>query len=177
MDIDGSNLKQLTFGNGESADGLSRDGLWVVYSGMDLGRATFPWYVARLPVEGGEPVRIKDNAFGASVSPDGKLIACGYLDPKMNPQAGVAILPFQGGEVIKTFRIAPLVRWSPDGRALTSANRGKLWSQPISGGTPKELIDLGSDEIMWFDWSKDGKRLAVARGHQSTDIVMISNFR
>src|ERR1051325_505218 len=177
MDIDGSNLKQLTFGNGESADGLSLDGLWVVYSGLYPGGTTFPWYVGKVPLEGGESVRIKENAFGASVSPDGKLIVCGYLDPKMNPQIGAAILPFEGGEVIHRFNNFAFARWSPDGRALTYADRGKLWSQPIAGGAPKELIDLGSDDITWFDWSKDGKRLAVARGHQSTDIVLISNFR
>jgi len=52
-----------------------------------------------------------------------------------------------------------------------------IWAQPIDGGPPKPLTDFTSDEIFWFDLSRDGKATLFSRGHISKDVVMISNFK
>ena len=52
-----------------------------------------------------------------------------------------------------------------------------LWSQPLDGGPAKQLTDLKVDRIFRFDISPRGDELAVARGTDSSDVVMISNFR
>ena len=45
------------------------------------------------------------------------------------------------------------------------------------------IVELGSalyayqNAIFQFGWSTDGKQLAVARGTQINDVVLISNFK
>jgi hypothetical protein len=39
------------------------------------------------------------------------------------------------------------------------------------------VTDFKSDRIFSFDWSRDGKQLAVARGALTSDMVLISNFK
>jgi len=53
----------------------------------------------------------------------------------------------------------------------------------ISGGRrfraplQKQMTNFKSDLIFAFDWSGDGKQLALARGATSSDVILISNFR
>jgi hypothetical protein len=74
---------------------------------------------------GGATVRLTDKlAFIPKVSPDGRAIACFY---QARPAAAVqlAIIPFAGGALLKTFDLPPTtvggvgLRWLPDGSALT----------------------------------------------------------
>jgi Tol biopolymer transport system component len=72
-------------------------------------------------------------------------------------------------------------RWAPDGRSLVvvkeSENVSNLWTLPLDGGRPRQLTDWKSDRIFWFDWSRDGRQLAVARGDTFHDVMLISDFR
>lgn len=73
------------------------------------------------------------------------------------------------------------LKWTPDGSAIAyiSGNLGasNISAIPVGGGAPKQLTDFKSDQIFWFDWSRDGKQLAVARGTEISDVVLISNFK
>jgi hypothetical protein len=51
-----------------------------------------------------------------------------------------------------------------------------IWEQPVAGSAPKPVTHLTSDWIFWVDWSRDG-RPALSRGTDSTDAVLIKNFR
>jgi hypothetical protein len=51
-----------------------------------------------------------------------------------------------------------------------------IWEQPVTGGPPKPMTHFTSDKIFSFDWSRDG-RLALSRGTDTTDAVLIKNFR
>jgi len=51
-----------------------------------------------------------------------------------------------------------------------------VWEQPLAGGLPKQVTHFTSDRIFYFDWSRDG-RLALSRGTDQTDAVLIKNFR
>ncbi len=74
-----------------------------------------------------------------------------------------------------------LVRWTPDGRGIAYiATRGgvsNIWSQPLDGGSPKQLTDFKTDRIFSFDWSPDGKWLVLARGTETSDVILIKEFR
>jgi len=50
-----------------------------------------------------------------------------------------------------------------------------LWSRSLSGGPPHQITN-SSDELYAYDWSADGKQLALTRHAQSRDVVLISNF-
>jgi hypothetical protein len=39
------------------------------------------------------------------------------------------------------------------------------------------LTNFTSDRIFWFDISRDGKQIALSRGTQTSDVVLISNFK
>ena len=44
------------------------------------------------------------------------------------------------------------------------------------GGPAKAVTHFTSDKIFYFDWSQDG-RLALSRGTDTTDAVLIKNFQ
>src|SRR6185503_1699399 len=102
----------------------------------------------------------------------------------------LAVFPFDGGAPTKTFDM-PMpylqhfvwqkIRWTADGQALTYIDRrggiSNIWSQPLSGGDPRQLTDFKADQIFNFAWSADGKQLACARGVVTSDAVLISEFK
>ena len=180
MDIDGSNAKQLTQTAENQDANISPDGRWVTYTSC-LNKCTL-WKVS---IDGGQPVQLTDRFSQSPVfSPDGKQIACRYLD-QPNGQYQLAILPSEGGAPIRTFPIPngaiTARRWTVDGRALiygiTQKGVTNLWSQPIDGSPPKQLTNFASEIIFGFDLSRDGKQVALARGTESSDVVLISNFK
>jgi Tol biopolymer transport system component len=67
-----------------------------------------------------------------------------------------------------------------DGRALSMVETrdgvDNIWNHPLSGEPPKQLTNFSSGQILGFEWSLDGKQLAVARASLSSDVVLINNF-
>ncbi|HVS82179.1 MAG TPA: LpqB family beta-propeller domain-containing protein [Pyrinomonadaceae bacterium] len=185
MDPDGGNLKQLTEGPEDVFPQSSPDGRWVVFQSARSGS----FRVWKVSIDGGEPVRLTDKwTANPTVSPDGSLIACFYRVDQPNAPAKVAIIPFAGGDPVKvldlprpSFSGAPGLRWTPDGRALTFIDTtngvSNIWSLPLDGGAPKQLTDFKTDQIFWFDFSRDGKQLALSRGTQTSDVILIRDFR
>ena len=182
VNIDGSNPAQITNGDGEDTPHPSPDGRWVVYTKLERKGFDRPT-IWRVSVDGGEPKQLTtDFAAYPAVSPDGKLIACSRSAP--GEPGRIAAYPFEGGAPIKIFPqpIAgfPIIRWTPDGRFLTYDDNpigpAKLWMQPVDGGERKLLAEFPSDRIFGFDWSRDGKRLAVVRGLWSSNIVLLKDF-
>jgi hypothetical protein len=52
-----------------------------------------------------------------------------------------------------------------------------IWIQPTDGSPPRQLTDFKSDRIFSFDWSHDGKWLALSRGPEQRDVVLMSDFK
>lgn len=189
IDIDGSNPKQLTNGGGEFNPVFSADGQWVTYTSPD-SRNSIPW---KVPVDGGAPIMIAGQDTSVDphllrplrVSPDGSLVA--YDLPSDNPTNGkkVGIASMHGDDPIRLLDLPTgawlqRLRWTPDGQALSFIdNRGSpnIWSQPLNGSRAKQLTDFKNGNIFNFDWSRDGKYLAIVRRSSSSDVVMMKNFR
>jgi eukaryotic-like serine/threonine-protein kinase len=183
IDMDGSNLTQLTKGNGEINASCSPDGKWVAYQSIQGGK----WALWKAKIDGGEPVQLTNgSAESLAFSPDGKWICCVHTpDPRKPDELGV--LPASGGAIVKTFTVPVTAylrvgtRWAADGRSITyiDARRrvSNIWSQSLDGGPPKQLTDFKTDLIFNFAWSADGRKLVLSRGTVSDDVVMISNFR
>ena len=194
MDIDGGNPKQLTSRIGYPS--VSPDGRWVVYGGGITGEAQL-WKVS---IDGGESVPITDKGYYSnqpSVSPDGKSIACAYREQESSPWR-IAIVPFEGGRPAKVLdapagyatvvihvragrEVPQPLHWLPDSRSLayivTRDGVSNIWSVPIAGGAPKQLTNFTTDQIAWFDLSRDGKPTLFSRGATTRDVVLISGFR
>lgn len=182
MDIDGGNPRKLTSGSRDINPTCSADGQWVFYTTYDSDQQR----VAKVSIHGGDPIRLTDYPSSRPlVSPDGKQIACGYIDEQDRPlRWKLAIIRADGGPPLKTFEISgfdSVVQWTADGRALlfnkTHNGVTNIWSQPIEGGPPKQLTDFKSDLIFRFDKSRDGRQLALARGNISSDVVLISDLK
>ena len=177
MNVDGSNAKLITTQGFDSS--VSPDGKWVVFGTFTVGG----FRIWKVSIDGGEPVQVThQSSLSATVSPDGKMIACIYRSPVTK----LALIPFEGGEPSNLFDLSagaqttPL-RWFPDGRGLTYiVDRGgvsNIWIQPIDGSPAKQLTDFKSDRIFSFDWSPDGKWLALSRGPEQRDAVLITDFK
>jgi serine/threonine protein kinase/Tol biopolymer transport system component len=180
MDLDGGTLKQLTDGKEDLHPAVSQDGRWVVFIRVAGGKYT----LMKVSSGGGPASQLADyNSSWPSVSPDGKWIACFYF-PGQDQPASLAMVPFAGGQPAKVFPLpvtnTPPFLWTPDGRAISFINSvngvDNVWEQPLAGGPPKPATHFTSDKIFWFDWSRDG-RLALSRGVDQTDTVLIKNFR
>jgi Tol biopolymer transport system component len=182
MDMDGTNLKQLSQGRLDWHPTISPDGRWVVFARNESGKIS----LMKVPSEGGSASQLTGyEAYFPSVSPDGKWIACLYY-PGQNQPLGLAMLPFAGGQPVKVFPLPATARdsdpvdWTPDGRAISYINNvngvGNIWEQPVEGGPPKAVTHFTSDKIFRFDWSRDG-RLALSRGTDATDAVLIKNYQ
>ena len=179
MDVDGGNQKGLT-DKSDVDPHCSPDGHWVVY--VSTANKDTIWKVG---IDGGQPVQLTEKlSFSPAISPDGKEVACFYLEDQDSP-AKLAILPFQGGQPVKTFPLAAEagtnLSWSADGSAVvyivTSGGVSNLWAQPVNGTQRKQLTGFTSDRIFWFDFTHDGRQVALSRGSRTSDVVLISNFK
>ena len=189
MDFDGGNPKQLS-NNGGRFSSLSPDGRWVIYTAVVSGETRL-WKVS---IDGGEPVRLTDNhSSRPAVSPDGKSIAFLYREQQNSPLR-IAIIPFEGGQPTKLLDLPPgyntsqviagipqALHWLPDGRSfayiVTRDGVSNIWSVAVDGGAPKQLTNFTSDQIVWFDLSRDGKPTLFSRGATTKDVVLISGFK
>jgi Tol biopolymer transport system component len=182
VDTDGGNLRQLTAGDGEFYPQSTPDGRWVVYQ----TESRIDPRVWKVPIDGGQPVQLTSTrAAKPAVSPDGRMIAYSYLDIDLKPSRwGIGIIPSEGGARLKRFDFPQTVtdryvRWSPDGRSIAFVNSpggyADIWLQPLDGNRPKPLTDFRAEQIVAFDWSKDGRALGFIRAIETSDAVRIQS--
>jgi Tol biopolymer transport system component/DNA-binding winged helix-turn-helix (wHTH) protein len=177
---DGSDLKRLTSGGGNSSPDPTPDGRWVVYTSTHDAK-TFVW---RIPIDGGDPVRVTDREFSSPrVSPDGRLIACGYR-ADANSRGQLALVKIENGVAERLFDVAQSarfedgIRWTPDGKAVCYKDAAHgIWRQDISGGLPQLLRGLPAEPRFFYGWSRDGRFFALTRGRIISDAVLINNSR
>jgi serine/threonine protein kinase len=162
---------------------FSPDGTWLVFTKYNDGMALW-----KVPVEGGEPTRLLvENALCSAVSPDGKTIA--FVLRKGGNSNRIALVSFDGGEIIRTFAAVPEtnplsnnqnLQWTPDGRAIyyIALNNGvsNIWRQPIDGSPSTQVTQFATGRIFNFSYSPDGQQLALSRGSLDSDVVLIEGF-
>ena len=118
------------------------------------------------------------------LSPDGKFAAYHYLNSiPEGSRWGIGIISLEDGKRVKRFDFPPtvverLVKWTRDGKSIAFLNSPggvpNIWAQPFDGGDPKPLTDFPSDSIISFNWNADGSGLAVIRGVETSDVILIN---
>jgi Tol biopolymer transport system component len=180
MDIDGGNLKRLTSGRNDGAPECVSDGTAVIYHTYE-GQ----FKLLKVPIDGGTPVQLSKSAMYAAwpaVSPDGTTIAFTYRPEQASSKQMVGVMPLEADTPTRLFDIPTVyVRWTRDGSALTyvkdQGGVSNIWSQSVAGGSPKQVTDFQTDRIFSFDWSWNGRQLALARGVVNSDVVLIRDLR
>ena len=179
-EADGSGLRSLTQGKRDFSPACSPDGKTVFY--LDLARN----YFMRVPIDGGQPERVGEHFVESTgtfdIARDGKTAALGTYDFKAQ-KPNVAIVSLDSGQLIQTMEYDPRhrgqVRFSPDGKAIVYPIREKgvdnLWRQPLDGSPGRQLTNFASLKIYSYQWSPDGKSLALVRGDSPSDLVLVQD--
>ena len=176
-DADGANPTKLA--DDVNSSDCSSDGQWVLYSSKTR--------LYRVPVEGGTPTEVMtvshSGAYGP-ISPDGTMIAYQYQEGSPVALSKIAVAPVAGGTPLHVFGVprgANGLQWAPEGKGfqytLTHDGATNVWEQPLGGGAARQVTNFSSGRIYDFAWSRDGKELFLAKGENSSDVILISNFR
>ena len=129
------------------------EGKWIVFTSRGSDRWSTLW---KVPVEGGDALELSANLVRSPVvSPDGKLIACFYVDQQENSQTeqpNIALMPAEGGQPLKIFKTSTTVKflaglqWAANGTAITYVDNrngfSNIWGLPIDGSAPRQLTDF-----------------------------------
>jgi serine/threonine protein kinase/Tol biopolymer transport system component len=193
MDADGSNPIRIADETAAFSPQCTSDGKWVVY--LPFSTLT----PVRVSITGTSPPEALardtegSSDYSLAISPEGKRIAYlafasnstgGSMAPSASQPLQLKIIPLDGGAPLRLFdwpATAGSPRWAPGGDAveyvLTKNGVSNIWEQKLTGGPPKQITKFESGLIFDFHWSRDGKQLALTRGSQSSDVILISNFR
>jgi len=182
-DADGGNVKELTHGKFDYMPVCSADSKNVLYADADSK-------LERVSIDGGASQQFPDYAnFGRiAISPDGKLAAMVTNRPgDTREKLGLLSLDFSKPvrfldcerprvEYADVLGDGPIL-FSRDGTGIIYPVRDgqtdNLWLQHLDGSPGKQLTDFKSEFIRDFDYSYDGKQLAIIRGHRESDVVLI----
>lgn len=177
IDADGKNLTKMTGGDSSVFNGrILRDNATVIYTAQQIKGARLFRQTAD-----GQTMRLTDTETGSfAVSPDETLLAVETIE-EATGRARVELRSLPDNKIIKIFEIAARrqLRFTPDGKNLAYdarfAETDQIMIQPLAGGEAFALTDFQSDAIFSFDWSFDGTRLALIRGRQLSDAVLIKS--
>jgi Tol biopolymer transport system component len=177
VDADGRHAVQLVSGHAIWPV-VTPDDRHVIFV-SDRSRAQRLWSV---PIDGGPPTQLGDVfAYFPDVSPDGKSLVFG-ASTTTRGELGVCDLPgCTNLRTVTTPQGGRISRWTPDGKGIAYYDVGRggnLWVQPLDGSAPWQLTHFADNRtIADFAWSRDGKRLAIARGTYTDDIVLFKGLR
>lgn len=192
MDINGDNPMQMTFSEKEteSYPVVSPDG-GHLYFIQKSPKASAVW---RKSLGDGKlepltsPGRISPAGF-LEMSPDGRLLAFHNLTEKSDEKSAgqrfqIGIISTDGQAEPRFFRLkssGTVIKWAREGEAFDYVENGaegaKIWRQALDENSqPKLILHIPGVEIYNFAWTPDAKSLALARGKQQNDVVLLTNF-
>jgi len=174
MDSDGGNVRALAEG---AKPVIAPDASYVIYNDSEAAL----W---RVPVAGGAPVKLAPRTdLSYAISPDGKRVA--YTHRKVVNSRNVmhlAVIPAEGGalEVDIPFSTQGTIRFDEKGESILyrafAGGGANIFSQPLTGGPPKQITNFKTGAIASFDRAPGGK-LVITGGEVRSDAVLIRNFR
>jgi serine/threonine protein kinase len=179
-EADGTGLRRITEGKRDMFPMCSPDGKTVFY--VDTAAQAY----MKVPIDGGKAERVGTmyaaTAEGYDIARDGKTAVLGTYDFK-GQKPNISLVSLESGKELRTFEYDPrhrgILRFSPDGKGIVYPIREKgvdnLWVQPLDGGAGRQLTNFPTLKIYWYQWSADGKSLALVRGDSPSDLVLIQD--
>jgi eukaryotic-like serine/threonine-protein kinase len=196
---DGSDPKRLSKGTFDIYPRCSPDGKWLYYYNSAGPRFLMR---APIEGGEPEPVPSSDvpNAFGMgaglAVSPDGKLLIFNAeLSAPNTPQSAIsklAVMDLTSSAQSSPRLIDPDPRisggvsagsynsnlsFTPDGKSVAYLIRDKgvdnIFVQPLDGSPGHQITNFTSETISQFQWSPDGRTIAIGRVQNSSDVVLL----
>jgi Tol biopolymer transport system component len=180
---DGSDHHQLT-DRGTGAV-WSRDGRWVYFTVLSADNSC----IYKVPVEGGELVRVRCNASHPMISSDGATL---YYSPRRPEQANEIFkaTPPTGEGVRLQGYAASRIPWYPNGNTLSPDDRWiatplkdgattNVWVMPTDGGPMRQITDFGRRAILIarsISWSSDSRLVHAAVAEMDADIVLLEGI-
>ena len=179
-EADGTGLRRISEGKRDLFPLCSPDAKTVYY--IDTAAAAY----MKVLIDGGKAERVSSeyagNAEGYDIARDGKMAVLGTYDFKAQ-KPNFTLVSLESGKTLRTFEYDPrhrgMLRFSPDGKGIVYPIREKgvsnLWVQPLDGGPGRQLTNFAELNIYWYQWSPDGKSLALVRGDSPSDLVLIKD--
>ncbi len=177
---DGSDKIRLTHGNGEFAPRVAPDSKWVFYWSDNSGR----WSIWKVSIEGGAPQAFTDKTcWNHAISPDlpgGTFLACYCEGDEPESQRKVTVFPISDRPSVKGKPLdmpLSIIQWLRDGKSLSYYDERdvNIWIQPLNGRTPKRITNFNSQQVFFFDWAPDNARIALLRGQELRDVILLSD--
>jgi serine/threonine protein kinase len=194
-DINTGSTTALTDGPLDYEPSCTPDGATLVFTKLeDGGNRTL---LTRKSLDSKQSVVLCDLGFVASVgphaavSPDGASVFFINQAASKDPYDWARIVPIAGGETTKLrmavtagevnpYQESYRYAWAPDGKSILYVHMENgvenIWSAPLDGKAPKKVTSFDSQSIFAFGVSRDN-RLAVSRGTNVVDVVLIKNVR
>ena len=191
VDADGSRAKQLSSGSDDNFPLCSPDGTSFFYfDNVTLQNM-------KMPIDGGTVEPVKGAAIpsglmqgGANFSVDGKWmpeIAATNDPATQSTSVKIALVDVTANSAASIKYVEPHaditipIAFTPDGKAvaynIVENGVGNVWVQPLDGSPGRRLTNFTSDRAGWFQFSPDGKSLAVVRRHSVSDVVLLRETR
>jgi len=119
-------------------------------------------------------------------SPNGKTIACQVRlsDERGHYETVIGVSVEDGSQsplASERWHYTGQPAWLTDasGLLVTASERAtapvQVWHIALDGSPTRRLTDFKAEQIIAFDWSRDGRSLAFIRGVETSDAVLIDN--
>jgi serine/threonine protein kinase/Tol biopolymer transport system component len=181
-DATGGNLKQLSNGKQDSLPVCSSDSHWAYYIDRSVGR------LMKISLDGGAAEKVTDMILSGlfDISPDGSTAVFATVDHANGHEEKLVLLDTSTRQVrqqtkFERSRIGFVLRFSRDGKSVVYPVRengvDNLWQQPLDGSPGRYLTSFKAEHLWDYDWSPDGRRLAVVQGHNDSDVVLMRDMQ
>jgi Tol biopolymer transport system component len=185
-DQSGANARQLSSGPADGVPDCTPDGRWIVYESFPPGEKHGRFI--KISSDGGQPLelaRVDALSYEPRISPDGRSFSyLRYFVGSDPPIFKAIVADLATGKTLHEYvvpREATQLKWAPDGTALTyvstEGQSQSLIRHPLFGKAPTTILRFDSEPLLIkaYDWSPDGKKLAITRTpYHDTDVVMFS---